>query len=125
MLEQARAKNVYAELTKVFLGKPEEFPQDHRGIYDAITCTGVLAEGHLTITAFEEMLLALKQGGFAIFSTREKYLSLYNYGPAIQEHEDKCHWKKISELKFQKYDKIPEGENIGRFVQNEGIIYCY
>ena len=60
MLDQTAKKGVYAELQKIFLGKPEEFPEEHRNRYDAITCTGMLAEGHLTITVFDEMLLALK-----------------------------------------------------------------
>jgi hypothetical protein len=71
------------------------------------------------------MLLALKKGGYAIFSTRQAYLSKYAYGPKIDLLEETGAWEKISEFEFIKYDKIPEGDNIGRFVANEGIIYCY
>jgi predicted TPR repeat methyltransferase len=125
MLEEARKKNCYTNLQKLFLGDPEKFPEEHRNKYDIIGCTGVLAEGHLTSSVFDEMLLALKQGGHAIFSTREKYLSLYGYGPAIQKHIDDGHWEFVSKREFKKYDKIPEGENIGRFLCNNGMIYCY
>jgi len=70
MLEQAREKNIYTELEKVFLGDADEFPQHLRNRFDVLGCTGLLAEGHLTATCFDEMLLALKTGGYAIFSTR-------------------------------------------------------
>lgn len=70
MIQEAGKKNVYTELEKCFFGDPEAFPENHRNRYDALGCTGLLAEGHLTPTCFDEMLLALKKGGYAIFSTR-------------------------------------------------------
>jgi hypothetical protein len=125
MLYEAGKKNVYSELEKCFFGDPEAFPEHHRNRYDALGCTGLLAEGHLTPTCFDEMILALKKGGYAIFSTRKAYLTKYSYGSKIDELEASGAWEKVSELEFVKYDKIPEGENIGRFVANDGIIYCY
>jgi hypothetical protein len=52
-------------------------------------------------------------------------LSKYGYGPKIDLLEETGAWEKVKEYEFVKYDKIPEGENIGRFVANDGIIYCY
>ena len=54
----------------MFLGKPESFPSKFHGKYDVVTGSGILAEGHLDNSVFDEMLLAVKTGGYAVFSTR-------------------------------------------------------
>jgi SAM-dependent methyltransferase len=59
----------------MFLGKPETFPLQFHNSFDVITASGILAEGHLDNTVFDEMLLALKKGGVAVFSTRTMYLT--------------------------------------------------
>lgn len=48
-----------------------------------ITAAGILAEGHLMCEVFDEMIHALKQHGYAIFTTREMYLDKYGYGAYI------------------------------------------
>jgi predicted TPR repeat methyltransferase len=79
MLEKAREKNSYSDLEELFLGKPETFPAKYHNRFEAITAAGILAEGHLDNNVFDEMLLALKTGGYAIFATRTMYLTQYNY----------------------------------------------
>ena len=74
MLEKAKEKESYESLQELFLGKPDTFPQEFRGRFDAITAAGILAEGHLDNNVFDEMLLALKDNGYAIFATRTMYL---------------------------------------------------
>ena len=85
MLEKAREKNAYSELDELFLGSPDTFPQKYIGQYDIITAAGILAEGHLDNKVFDEMLLALKVGGYAIWATRTMYLTKYNYIEKIAE----------------------------------------
>jgi predicted TPR repeat methyltransferase len=75
MLEKAKDKNSYSELKELFLGLPETFPDEFRNRFDAVTAAGILAEGHLDNKVFDEMLLALKTGGYAIFATRTMYLT--------------------------------------------------
>jgi len=75
MLQKAQEKGVYTDLEELFLGRPESFPLKHHGQYDAITASGILAEGHLDNRVFEEMALGLKVGGYAIFATRTMYLT--------------------------------------------------
>ena len=75
MLEKAREKDAYGELSELYLGRPETFPEQYHGKFDAITASGILAEGHCDNRVFDEMLLALKVGGFAIFATRTMYLT--------------------------------------------------
>jgi len=104
MLEKAKVKGSYTELHELFLGKPDTFPQEFHGRFDAITASGILAEGHLDNKVFDEMLLALREGGFAIFATRTMYLTKYNYIEKMTELEQQGKWRKIHEITFDRYD---------------------
>ena len=99
----------------MFLGKPKEFPDRFRNRFDIITAAAILAEGHLMSEVFDEMIHALKQGGYAIFTTREMYLDKYNYRKAIEELEIRGYWKKVEERSFQKYQNIEKGTKVGRY----------
>lgn len=88
MLEKAREKAVYTDLVELFLGKPDTFPNQYHNAFDVITASGILAEGHLDIKVFDEMLLALKVGGHAVFATRTMYLSMYGYEDKMKALEE-------------------------------------
>jgi len=47
--------------------------------FDYVTASGLLAEGHATNDVFDEMLMSLKVGGYAIFTSRVEYLTSLNY----------------------------------------------
>jgi hypothetical protein len=90
-----------------------------------VTAAGILAEGHLMCEVFDEMIHSLKQGGYAIFSTREMYLDKYGYGPYIAELESRGYWRKIKTQTFKRYENIAEGEVIGRFKTVEALVFVY
>ena len=69
-----------------------------------ITASGILAEGHLDNKVFDEMLLALKTGGYAIFATRTMYLTQYDYISKITELTNASKWKLVEESTFDRYD---------------------
>ena len=123
MLDRAAEKNSYSELKELFLGRPDTFPKEYHGRFDAITAAGILAEGHLDNNVFDEMLLALKTGGYAVFATRTMYLTEYSYGTRIRELEEQGKWKLVKEITFHRYDKIEEA--VGRFskVEIKGYVY--
>ena len=123
MLDKAKEKESYTELEELFLGKPETFPKKYHNRFDAITAAGILAEGHLDNNVFDEMLLALKDGGYAIFATRTMYLIQYSYGIKIKELEEQAKWKLVKEITFDRYDQIEEA--VGRFskVEIKGYVY--
>jgi predicted TPR repeat methyltransferase len=113
MLEKAKEKASYSELKELFLGLPDTFPDEYRNRFDAITAAGILAEGHLDNKVFDEMILALKTGGYAIFATRTMYLEQYSYAQGIKKLEDEGKWKQVKEIKFWRYDQAQE--TVGRF----------
>jgi len=70
MLDKAAEKNAYTELKELFLGLPDTFPRELHDKFHVVTGSGILADNHLDNKVFEEMLLALKVGGYAVFATR-------------------------------------------------------
>lgn len=113
MLDRAAEKNSYTELKELFLGLPDTFPREYHNRFEAITASGILADNHLDTKVFEEMLLSLKVGGYAIFATRTMYLTQYGYGPRMNEIETEGRWKLVKEITFDRYDQITEV--VGRF----------
>ena len=107
----------------MFLGKPESFPKEFHNRFDVVTAAGILAEGHLDSSVFEEMLLALKQGGVAVFTTRTMYLTKYHYQEKISELEESKKWRRIHEWTFDRYDQLDEA--IGRFTKVEVKAFAY
>lgn len=75
MLDKAAEKNSYTELKELFLGLPETFPRELQNRFHVVTGSGILADNHLDNKVFEEMLMALKVGGYAVFATRTQYLT--------------------------------------------------
>ena len=72
MIEKAKKKELYSEIHNNFLCRPEEFKKNYAeyiGRFDFVTASGLLAEGHATNDVFDEMLMSLKVGGFAIFTS--------------------------------------------------------
>lgn len=82
-----------------------------------------MAEGHLDISVFDEMLLALKVGGYAVFATRTMYLEKYNYINKMEELVAQGKWKYIDVITFDRYDQLEEG--IGRFSKVEAKAFAY
>ena len=123
MLKEATGKNAYTLLEELFLGSPSTFPSKFHSSYDFITASGILADNHLDNSVFEEMLLALKVGGIAIFTTRTEYLTLYGYGPYLKKLVDEGKWKMVKNEAHFKYDKIEEA--VGRFAKTEVQVFAY
>ncbi len=123
MLDVADEKKAYHELKLLFLGKPETYPKEFQGRFDAITAAGILAEGHLGPEVFDEMLLSLKPNGYAIFTTRTMYLEQYGYGKRMDEIEKEGRWKKVKEVTFTRYDKLQE--EVGRYRPVEVKCFAY
>ena len=100
MLDIAAEKKVYDQLIHMFLGKPTSYPAKYRSRFDLVTAAAVLAEGHLGVELFDEMVHSLVRGGYAIFTTREMYLDKYGYRAAIENLVNKGYWKLSYVKKF-------------------------
>ena len=124
MLEQAREKDSYTSLEELFLGRPDSFPEKFRDRFEALTAAGILAEGHLGNEVFDEMILALKQGGYAIFTTRDEYLTKYNYQEKLDSLTEEGKWELVKKEEFLRYNNM-KGDGVGRFKPTPVIVFGY
>lgn len=124
MIKEAENKKVYKELVELFLGAPKTFPERFHGKFDFTAASGILADNHLDCSVFEEMLLALKVGGIAVFTTRTQYLTEYSYGTYMDKLEHEGKWKQVQKDQFFKYDN-EEVQGIGRYTKTEMNIFAY
>ena len=88
MLGQARGKNVYVDLQNLTLGRDdyiERFPNQLKGKFDFVTAAGLIECGVEDEKIFEEMLFALKQGGYLIFTAQFSYLGDFWYAKKLEE----------------------------------------
>ena len=89
-----------------------------------MTASGLLAEGHATNDVFDEMLLALKVGGYAIFTSRVEYLTSLNYQTGMDERERQGKWKLVDEEEYEKYSNAKDTP-IGRFKPVMSKVFTY
>ncbi|WP_339420352.1 MULTISPECIES: class I SAM-dependent DNA methyltransferase [unclassified Pseudomonas] len=73
MIEQARKTNAYGRLTAdVDLNVRNHAIAD--ADYDLVVCCGVFIDGHVAVTALDELLRVACSPGYLIVSTRQSYL---------------------------------------------------
>ncbi len=77
MMAVARAKNVYADLEQMFLGRPLNYVDNH---FAAVTASGVFTEGHAPLSGLDELVRGTRPGGLLVFSLGPVYL-----GEAFEE----------------------------------------
>lgn len=63
MLAQARARDIYRNLTQADLTGRLEFSDD---TYDAVICVGTLTDGHVGPEAFDEFVRVVRPGGVVV-----------------------------------------------------------
>lgn len=68
MMDIARKKGAYESLRRMTLGEPLDFPDDS---FDAAFSIGVFTEGHAPPESFDELLRAVKSGGWMVFGVRD------------------------------------------------------
>jgi len=125
-LEVAAKKNngkAYKYTRELFLGIPDKFPEDLKGKFDVVTAAGILAQGHLGIEVFEEMIMCCKgNGSYVIFTTREEYLTEFGYQNRMDEIEAEGRWKYVDSTSFFRYDNLGN-EVVGRY--KKSAIKCF
>jgi predicted TPR repeat methyltransferase len=124
MIEKAQEKDCYAMFEEMFLGKPDTFPEKFHDRFNVLTAAGILAEGHLGNEVFDEMILALKQDGIAIFTTREEYLTKYRYQEKMDELVEQGKWEFVKQEEFMRYNNM-KGEGVGRFKPTKVLCIAY
>lgn len=127
MIEKAKKKDLYKEIHNQFLCRPEEFKTnypDYIGVFDYVLASGLLAEGHATNEVFDEMIMALKVGGFAVFTSRVEYLSSLHYQEGMDERVANGKWELVDEEEYEKYSNAKDSP-VGRFKPTISKVFTY
>lgn len=91
--------------------------------FDVVTCAGLVNNNYLDITIFESMLVALKRGGYLVFSARYSYLGDYWYVDQLEELEKLGRIKAVDQEAFFKYDNLMGA--IGKFTKTPTKVFVY
>lgn len=92
MLEEAGKKNCYTKLYQCALGEPLDMADD---AYDAVVIVGVFVRGHVTSSAFDELIRITRPGGYIVFTLRPEFRETTDFKPAMEQLENSGIWKFI------------------------------
>ena len=70
------------------------------------------------------MLMALKQGGIASFTSRIEYLTTYGYQEGMDKLVAAGKWKFLHKEEYTKYNKL-NAEDCGRFKATQSMVFCF
>ncbi|XP_037076426.1 methyltransferase-like protein 27 [Pollicipes pollicipes] len=97
MIEISRARGVYRRLIQDTIGSHRIDVQDNT--YDAVTVAGGFVQGHLPVTAFDEMIRICKPGGYIVNSMRFEYLVTVKEYHELEPHMDRLEraglWRQV------------------------------
>jgi len=126
MLQKADEKDVYKTLKQLDVGQKDfygTFPPLMKQKYDFVTCAGLINNNHMDENIFEQMLLALKNGGVMVFAARFSYIGNYWYTEKLELLEKLGRIKLLDCESFFKYDNLPQ--SVGRFAKTPVKVYAY
>ncbi|MEM9487649.1 MAG: class I SAM-dependent methyltransferase [Myxococcota bacterium] len=89
MLEKARAKGVYTELSQQSLADPLTFDTSS---FDAVISIGVFTYGHAPATAFDELIRITRAGGIILFSVLTEFYKNSGFRDHLDQLEKAGKW---------------------------------
>ncbi|XP_045141825.1 methyltransferase-like protein 27 isoform X2 [Echinops telfairi] len=132
MLEQARARGLYQNLSLCTLGQ-EPLPSPE-GTYDAVLMVGALSEGQVPCSAVTELLRVTKPGGLVCLTTRTNPSNLLfkeALETTLQGLEEAGAWERLAAWPVDRWElATAEQEVVTSNDANDigfisGIIYLY
>lgn len=89
MLDEAERKGLYQRYLQADLSRPLDLDSNR---YDAIVCTGTFTYGHVTPSAFNELIRITRPGGYICFTVREGAYEDHGYAQRMGELEERGDW---------------------------------
>jgi predicted TPR repeat methyltransferase len=82
MLDRARARGIYRNLTRADLTQPLDVADD---TYDAVICVGTLTEGHVGPEALVELVRVVRSGGHVVAPVLDRVWESGGYRAQVDE----------------------------------------
>ena len=105
MLEIARRKGIYDELSRMVLGEPLDLPDDH---FAAVLSAGCITPGHAPPQSFDELVRVCQPGKPVVFSLRDDPAQDPAYPAAVRRLEEAGAWRPL--FVTASFHSLPYGE---------------
>lgn len=127
MLEVAKKKELYQELTQSMLGEGQ-LPYGLEK-YDVVIIVGALSDGQVPVSVLSELLRVTKAGGFVCMTTRSNVSNLH-YKAELEEEmsslQSKGFWEQVLEQEVEQWEKATSEKEITQESDYiPGVIYIY
>lgn len=105
MLRRAGEKGVYRELHRMALGERLDFADDS---FSAVVSAGVFTEGHAPPEALDELVRAVRAGGWVVFSVRADTYERGGFKERQRSLEEGGKWRLVKMT--EEFQPFPAGE---------------
>ena len=105
MLDQARAKGVYAAFHRMVMGEALALPTNS---YDATICVGALTVGHAPAHSLDELARVTRPGGHIVFTLRPDIYESNGFRQKHQQLTDDGKWEFVATT--ERFQGLPKGE---------------
>lgn len=127
MLEVAKKKELYQELTQSMLGQGQ-LPYGLEK-YDVVIIVGALSDGQVPVSVLSELLRVTKAGGFVCMTTRSNVSNLH-YKAELEEKmsslQSKGFWEQVLVQEVEQWEKATSEKEITQESDYiPGVIYIY
>lgn len=127
MLEVAKKKELYQELTQSMLGQGQ-LPYGLEK-YDVVIIVGALSDGQVPVSVLSELLRVTKAGGFVCMTTRSNVFNLH-YKEELEEEmsslQSKGCWEQVLVQEVEQWEKATSEKEITQESDYiPGVIYIY
>lgn len=126
MIEQARKKECYKAFNQLELGQEEfqqTFPPLWKNRFDVVTCAGLIDNNHMDEKIFQQMLLALKNGGLMIFTAQYSFLGKYWYDDKLDTLEKLGRMRPVSVDEYFAFGDL--AQPCGKFAKTPCKMFVY
>ena len=123
MLDQARELSVYENLKEMDLSDAEVFPQNLKNMFEVCTCAGLVNHHHMNWNLFENMIMALKQGGLSVYTSCHSTLGFFWDKEVSSLLIEEKRFKFVDDKEFHTFGEMTPA--IGRFYKAPMKVHCY
>lgn len=103
-------KGIYKDIETFIVGK-QGLPKSYKRAFDVVTCAGGLGTNLLPAKSFDDMINALRPGGYAVLTVSQKHLKPGSqFGMEYYENIERLiargAWRPLIHYEFVKYHGI-------------------
>lgn len=123
MMDEARELSIYEKFEEVDLSGADKFPQILKNMYQVCTCAGLVNHHHMNWALFEAMIMALKQGGIAVYTSSHSPLGFFWDKEVSELCVSEGRFKFLAEEEFHTFGGLTPA--VGRYFKAPMKVQCF